>query len=190
MRGGPSAAVAQRTSGAEDGAEARSGRAETRRVQASEEPESARRVPRGARERGEHGVVGDHGAVRRGAEEGEGVGERGEAAVEGEQLIDEEGGRAGRERQGRDHVERVQRARAPEDGAWRGAGAEQRLGRSGERRLRAVEAEAQRHGAARAGAVSARLQPATRDRCQKGASARRHRDLRVKPALARDPEDG
>jgi hypothetical protein len=143
---GPRAAVAQCAGGAEDGAEAGGGRAETRRVQAAEEPEGVLRVPWGARESGEDGVVGDHGGARRGAEEGEGVGDRGEAAVEGEQLVDEEGGRAGRGRQGRDHEERVQRARAAEDGARRGAGAEQRLGRRGERRLKVVEAEAQRHG--------------------------------------------
>lgn len=145
MHGGTRTTIAQRAGGAEDSAEAGGSGAETRRVQAAEEPEGVRRVPRGARERGEDGIVRDHGGPRRGAEEGEGVGHRGEAAVEGEQLVSEEGGRAGRGRQGGDHEEGVQRARPPEDGARRGTGAEQRLGRRGERWLKAVEAEAQRH---------------------------------------------
>nr|CAB3488646.1 unnamed protein product [Digitaria exilis] len=109
---------------------------------AAVEPERLRRVPQGARERGEHGVVRHDGGQRRGAEEGDGVGDRRVAAVEGEQLVNEEGGRAGRGGQRGDHEERVQRAHPAEDGARRGARAEQRLRRRGERRLEVVEAEA------------------------------------------------
>lgn len=124
MHGGPQPTAVQRAGGAEDGAEAGSGWTETRRVQVAEEWESVRRVPRGAGEGGEHGVVRDDGGVRRGAEEREGVGDGGEAGVEREQLVDEEGGGRGRRGQGGDHEERVQGARSPEDRVRRGAGAE------------------------------------------------------------------
>lgn len=144
MRGGPCAIVAKCTGGAEDGAEAGGGGTESGSIQLAEEPEGVRRVAADAGESGEDGVVRYDGGARRGAEEREGVGDGDEAGVEGEQLVNEEGGRRGRGGWRGDNEQRVQLARAAEDGAVRGMGSKQRRGRRGKRRLHRVQAEVRR----------------------------------------------